>query len=163
MTDGVRDWMVGLIAAAMLSAITSGITPKGTVGTIGKLVGGLVFLLCLLRPVAGVDLEQLAENFARARVESGTYEAALEEINADLQKTIIEESSAAYSEEQAKRMGINCKIQILCKKEKDGVPYPKEALVTGTLTNEEQEAVRQILEADLAISPESVFWKTETS
>lgn len=161
MTEGIRDWLVGLIAAAMLTAIAAGITPKGTVGTVGKLVGGLVFLLCLLRPVAGVDLEQFSQNLTRGRVESGTYGAALEETNAQLQKTIIEERAAAYSEEQALQLGIVCHISILCNVGEDGVPYPREALVEGTLTREEQAAVQRMLEADLAISPESVFWKTE--
>ncbi|MGI6497500.1 MAG: stage III sporulation protein AF [Oscillospiraceae bacterium] len=161
MAEGIRDWLVGIIAAAMLAALTGCITPKGTIGKIGRMVGGLVLMLCLLRPVAGIDLTSFSQTLTAYRAESGGYSAELEETNEQLRKTIIEEKSAAYSEEQANAMGITCRVNVLCQTGKDGTPYPYEALVIGHLSAGEREKMQRMLESDLAIAPEKVYWKTE--
>lgn len=163
MAEGIRTWIIGIIAAAMLAAVTGCVTPKGTIGKIGKMVGGLVLMLSMLRPVAGIDLEQFSQNLTEYRAESGAYGEALEETNERLWKTIIEEKSAAYSEERADAMGINCQVTILCQTGEDGVPYPNEALVIGDLSSAQREQMQRMLESDLAIAPEKVYWKTEES
>lgn len=161
MAEGIRDWLIGIIAAAMLAALTGCITPKGTIGKIGKMMSGLVLMLCLLRPVAGIDLANFSQNLITYRAESGVYGVELEETNEQLRKTIIEEKSAAYSEEQANAMGITCQVNILCQIGEDGTPYPNEALVIGNLSALERDKMQRMLESDLAIAPERVYWKTE--
>ena len=162
--DGIREWLIGIIAAAMLAALTGCLMPKEPIKNIGKLIGGLGLMLCLLHPVAGVDLTNFSQILTETRQNSGmyeTYETSLEETNVMLQQSIIEEKAAAYSMEQAQAMGIHCHVTVFCQKEK--VPYPKEALVIGNLSDEEKKKLQTMLETELAIAPECIYWKTEES
>lgn len=161
--DGIRDWLIGIIAAAMLAALAGYLTPKGPISSIGKMVGGLGLMLCLLRPVAGVDLTSISQILTESRQNSGMYETTLEETNAELQQSIIEEQAAAYSMEQASAMGIDCRVTILCQRNGTEVPYPKEALVIGDLSSGEKQKIQTMLETELAIAPECVYWKMEES
>lgn len=161
MTEGIREWLTGIIAAALLLCVVYGIIPDGPVKRVGKITGGLVLMLALLRPVAGLNLETLSANLTNYRVEAGSYGENIEEANGRLMKTIIEERSAAYILERAEALGMDCKITVTCKTGEDRYPYPYEATITGSLSKEEKKTLTAMLKADLAIGADRLHWKTE--
>jgi stage III sporulation protein AF len=96
MIEGLRIWLLGVIAAAFVTAILDGLLPKTAAGTIGKVAGGLILLLALLRPVGGVEAGRL----------SGLYDGYASEIDKQIEvyrhsnqtemAEIIEQETAAY-------------------------------------------------------------------
>lgn len=60
MTEWLREWLLGVVAAAMAVALIQSLTPKGTVGKIGRLAGGLLLLLAIVRPLLGAGLPELS-------------------------------------------------------------------------------------------------------
>ena len=50
---GIKNWLLGITAAALAVSLAQALTPEGTVKKIGRLVGALVLLLAALRPLAG--------------------------------------------------------------------------------------------------------------
>lgn len=161
MTETIRDWLIGIIAAAMLLAVTGSFTPAGTIRKIGRLTGGLVMMLAMLRPVAGVDLSSLSASLTEYRAQVGAYEDALQETNEALMKVIIEERTGAYILERANALGIKCTATVLCKTSDDGTPYPYEAVIEGDLSPGDKTTLLSMLEGELAIPKERVYWKTE--
>ena len=55
MLDLVKQWIMGVTAAAVLVAAVGSLMPRGTVQRIGKLTGALVLMLAVLSPVWKVD------------------------------------------------------------------------------------------------------------
>ena len=63
MMDGVRQWLLGILAAAMGLSLLYALLPKGAVRAAAKATGGLILLLAVLGPAAGLDLSDLAVRY----------------------------------------------------------------------------------------------------
>ena len=60
MMDGIRQWLLGVLAAAMALSLLYALLPKGAVRGAARATGGLILLLVVLGPLAGLDLSDLA-------------------------------------------------------------------------------------------------------
>lgn len=56
MTAFFREWLLGVVAAALAVSVAQALTPSGTVKKVGRLVGGLVLLLAVARPLLRMDV-----------------------------------------------------------------------------------------------------------
>ena len=65
MMDGIRQWLLGVLAAAMALSLLYALLPKGAVRGAARATGGLILLLVVLGPLAGLDLSDLALRRAR--------------------------------------------------------------------------------------------------
>ena len=57
--SALRDWLLGVVAAALAVALAQAITPEGAVKRIGRLAGGLVLLLAVVKPVGDLAAGRL--------------------------------------------------------------------------------------------------------
>ena len=63
MMDGIRQWLLGILAAAMGLSLLYALLPKGAVRAAAKATGGLILLLAVLGPAAGLDLSDLTVRY----------------------------------------------------------------------------------------------------
>lgn len=161
MTDGVRGWLLSIIAACLLCALADALMPRGPVKKAGRLVCGLVLLCVMLSPLPGLGLEAGQEWLE-------DYFAGLEQQKQDLKeaadtgtKGIIEEQYGAYIVDKAKELGIVCQARVTCRTGEDGLTVPDRVEVTGTFSDEEQSRLAQIIEEDLLVPPERQAYYSE--
>lgn len=148
----LRQWLTGVICAAIIVALADSLMAGGTVRRIGRLAGGLLLLAAVVKPVLEVDLTVLSA--ASLRLEAEAVPAA-EEAGLDLMKSIIGEETGAYILDKAAELGISCQeVRVTCAVEENGVPYPASVVLVGDLTEEEQARLSRRIEADLAIPVE---------
>ena len=148
----LRQWLTGVICAAIIVALADSLMAGGTVRRIGRLAGGLLLLAAVVKPVLEVDLNVLSA--ASLRLEAEAVPAA-EEAGLDLMKSIIGEETGAYILDKAAELGISCQeVRVTCAVEENGVPYPASVVLVGDLTEEEQARLSRRIEADLAIPAE---------
>ena len=140
MLNLIRQWLVGITCAAMVTALAESLCPAGSVRRLVRLTGGLVLLLAVLQPLVKLDTEALARALSEYRLDVSGYSDQLEEENERLMKDIIEEQSAAYIQDKAAGDG--------------DWPVPQTVVITGNLTEEQQETLRRTIEADFAIPAE---------
>ena len=120
MIGAVREWLLGVLCAAVLAALADRLSPQGTAGKIGRMAGGLLLLIAVVRPVVQADLSVLASASLPVWEEIG--EAAWAETDMGLLKNIIGEETGAYILDKAEELGIPCtRVEVTCE-EKDGVP-----------------------------------------
>lgn len=155
MMELVRGWLVGVTAAAMVVALADSLAPAGAVRKIGKLTGGLLLAVAILQPLAGLDDASLSGILAGYRMEAEGYSSALETENMLLVKTIIEEQTGAYIQDKAAELGMECTAEVTCLADEDATPYPASVVVYGALTPAQEDALRRMIEGDLAIPEES--------
>lgn len=160
MLEAIHQWIFGVTCAAMLVAAAQSLMPKGPVGRIGRITGGLVLLLALLAPVVQLDEEALARALSEYRLPQEQTQA-LAAADAALFQSLIVEGTSAYISEQAQNLGIICTVSVETRTGEDGYPVPWAVTVTGPLTGEEREALTRRLEADLAIPEERQSYQTE--
>ena len=54
MVEILRGWLLGLVAAALILTVLRALMPKGSIRPVARVTAGLVLLLVLLRPLAGL-------------------------------------------------------------------------------------------------------------
>ena len=157
MIELVRQWLIGITCAAMIVAVADGLTPAGTVRKIGRMVGGLVLLVAVVKPVIGVDFSVLAASNIHLEMEMD----AAEESNLDLMKTIIGEKTGAYILDKAEALGISCEqVSVECTVGEGDVPFPSAVTVTALLQEDQRRTLARWIEADLAIPEECQIYES---
>ena len=128
-------------------------------GKIGRMAGGLLLLIAVVRPVVQADLSVLASASLPVWEEIG--EAAWAETDMGLLKNIIGEETGAYILDKAEELGIPCtRVEVTCE-EKDGVPYPSSVRISGPIGEAQRRALSRTIEADLAIPADRQTYESE--
>ena len=159
MIGAVREWLLGVLCAAVLAALADRLSPQGTAGKIGRMAGGLLLLIAVVRPVVQADLSALASASMPVWEEIG--EAAWTETDMGLLKNIIGEETGAYILDKAEELGIPCtRVEVTCE-EKDGVPYPSSVRISGPIEEAQRRTLSRTIEADLAIPADRQIYESE--
>ena len=68
----VRQWLLGVVLTAFAAALARQLAPEGEESAAVRLVGGLLLILALLRPLAGAE-------WSSAALEAGSFRLQTEE------------------------------------------------------------------------------------
>lgn len=139
----IREWLLSMTGAAILSAAARSLMPEGSVKRVGDLICGMVLMLLVLRPLGEADLENLRIDWEYDSTEAA---AALQKETEDRMKIIIEREFSAYSMDKAVEFGLQCQVKIHCREE-DGIFLPDTAEIAG----EVEERFLDFLYTDLGI------------
>ena len=159
MTELIRNWLLGVTCAAVLLALAESLIPEGSVKRICKLAGGAVLLLATIGPVANLeeaDFARITEGYQRRAEE---YRDALDEETEILYESIIAEKTAAYILDKAEELGVTCRVSVTVGWEKDGAPRPAAVTIRGEWTQEQKEALNQMIASDLGIPVAMQYFK----
>lgn len=158
MTDWVRDWILGLTAAALVCAAALELTPKGPVKGVTKAVCGIVLALAMLHPLLRLDPAAWALHMAeyRARAEELTGEGtALPE---RLDRSVIERELEAYILAKAEALGTPLRsARVTLRWNTAGVWTP----VAVSLEGPRQEALAGWIAAELGLPEEAQTWRDD--
>ena len=145
-----RTWLMGVVAAALAVALALALTPEGAVKKAGRLVGGLVLLLAVVRPLMQLDPGTLAVTAAAYGVTVETVaeggEIALEEL--------IAERVGAYIADKGAALGCSCTARVTVEQDENGWPLPVRAEITGTWTEGQRQALSRAIAQELDIPAE---------
>ena len=159
--EGVRAWLLSLIAVSLLCASAGALMPKGAVRQVGRLVCGLVMLAAILSPVARLDAAEgrrwLAGYFASVE----QRRAGLEETVNNQMKHIIEGEYAAYIVDKAAELGLTCTAQVECQRSAEGLYLPVRTEVTGMLTEDIRIQLVRTIAEDLGVPERAQVYYTK--
>ena len=150
----VRQWLTGVICAALIAALADGLMPKGAVKQVGKLVCALVLLCALLRPVLTLNLPDMTYTFCVAEGEMDRQRAQLEQHSETMLKTLIERQSAAYIVDKAARMGADCQVRVVCEAGEGGTWLPQRVYITGQMDGGQWDELTAAIQSEFGIQPE---------
>ena len=136
MIAALRGWLTSVIYTAMVVAVAENMAPPGGMKKIISMVGGLILLIMLVKP-----LDQLEIGFLRQSYDSyaRSVEMRQEELEKDsLQELerLIEQRTSAYILDKAKGLGLDCQVTVRCQVGEEGVPYPHRVTIQGTVSEE---------------------------
>jgi len=160
MTALVRQWLLGVTAAALVLALAESLAPEGGAKRVCRLAGGLALLLAAVGPVAGwLDGSALAQAVEGWRDRSQSYELELEEQRDAFYLAIIEEDTAAYVMDKARGFGLECSAEVTYGYDEDGVPCPWEVTARGVWTEGQRARLERLLEEELGVPAQRQYYE----
>ena len=144
----MSDWVSGVAAATVLTALALAVTPQGTVRKIVALCAGLLMTAALVRPLIGFS--------GGAEIDGLVLEAEGENIADRVNEAlsdIIEGQTAAYIVNKAQALGINCSVTVKCRTG-EHYPQPWSVTVRSRTPEHAMSAMADMIEADMGIPRE---------
>ena len=155
--EAIREYLIGVIAAALLCGIVSSLIPeKSTVGSAVKLTAGFLMLLAVLRPWTSIRPEGLfrwAEDISAdcsgivAEGEAMGMESYRESIIRQLEAYILKEAEA-----------YDCHLDVEISLSTDAIPVPSEIRFFGEVSPFARQALKHSLSEKLGLSREDLIW-----
>lgn len=154
----LKNWLLGVTAAALAVSLAQALTPGGTVKKIGRLVGGMVLLLAAVRPLmslGGMSLDGLSLSPDPAAVEKAAQSGE------EMMKTLIAQKAGAYIVDKGQSLGFTCVAEVGVAVDSSGWPVPWETTVSGEWTAQQKKALSQAVEAELGIPAQRQSFREE--
>jgi len=155
MLEAVRAWIMGIAAAAVFCALANELTPKSAVKNVLGAVCGIVMALALLSPILRLDFSAYSLSSAKYKAEAEAIASSGEEISNRYQRTIIEESAAAYILDKAEGLSLQIsEVRVSAQWSPEGYWYPERAELTGAY----DKTLSDFIKSELGIEGEMQYW-----
>lgn len=103
----MREWLLSVIGAAVMSSLALALCPRGRVRAVAKFICALVCMLSLVSPLLKLDGETFLPALDARRAEAEALVAEQLEKDENEQRIYIQEQCAAYILTEAQTMGIS--------------------------------------------------------
>ena len=151
----LRQWLLGVVSCAFLVSLLDQLTPEGSVRKLARFSGGLVLILCMLRPLGTAEPRELALDLDGLSADRAALEEQYRDVSGQSLAAVIAERTGAYIEDKADELGLSVRAKVKTEEE-DGVPLP----VSVTLYGTENAALADYIERELGIAKEDQLWIT---
>ena len=157
MTELLRQWIMGLCAASVITACALSITPNGAVKRVLRLVCGVVLTMVLVSPLLQPDMTGYAFSLADYRNRAAALTEELKDTEKRLNRMYIEERCAAYILDEAHALGLEGRVEVRAKWRDDcWVPWEVQLYMNASEESRQRLAAR--LEGELGITAERQSW-----
>ena len=150
----LRQWLLGVVSCAFLVSLLDQLTPEGSVRKLARFSGGLVLILCMLRPLGTAEPWELALDGLSA--DRAALEEQYRDVSGQSLAAVIAERTGAYIEDKAHALGTEVTAEVTVREE-DGAFIPDRAVLFG----EENAELSVLLTQELGIAPEKQEWRAE--
>lgn len=156
----MKQWLMGVIAAAILCTIAQDLSPKGSVKQVGRLVCAMVLLCAVLSPIKTLDVAAGGQWLTDYRATLADSRVALAEQGEEIQMAVIAEKYRAYIESKGAQLGLDCQARVDCREEGE-IYVPDRVEVTGDLSQGDWDGLSRCLEEELGVPPERQSFREE--
>ena len=152
--EALRQYVISVVAAAMLCGIVTRLFPQGNAKQVGKLICGLFLAYTVLSPISRVDFSRLPD-FSLQCMEDGEEAAAMgENLARDSMADIIKEESEAYILDKAADLHANLTVEVTIGEGS----LPAAVTISGEASPYARRQLQAMIESDLGISKENQKW-----
>ena len=152
----LRQWLLGVVSCAFLVSLLDQLTPEGSVRKLARFSGGLVLILCMLRPLGTAEPRELALDLDGLSADRAALEEQYRDVSGQSLAAVIAERRGAQREARADARGAGATAEYTAR-EGDGVFVPDRAVLFG----EENAELSVLLTQELGIAPEKQEWRAE--
>ena len=154
--DGVKNYLIAVCSAAILSAILKQLIGKSKMSSATvNLLSGLFVAICIISPWKDFSLQDL-EIYNPLHTQSGqSYVETGKRITQNQIDAIITEKVESYILEKTNQLHLQVEVRV--ELAEDGVPF--KSIVSGKLSPEEKKTLSAFLEKEIGIQKEMQIWK----
>ena len=153
----MRDYIVRIVAAAMIcAAVGILLPPKHAAGQITKLLSGVLLLVTVISPLAGISFRNITDYFDGLSLDADSY---VEEGSAAMQEqfaAIIKAESESYILDKAGQMGLQISVEVALDEDNNSIPCGVK--VTGQVSAYSKKVLSDYITDTLGIAKEKQVW-----
>lgn len=164
MLEWLKDWILQIVGAAMLTAVAMAVTPEGKTKRAIRLVCGIVMLIAMMSIVKDFDFSSYGKYLADYKSGAEYLSSAIDEENDRLSRTIIEEECETYILDKGSLLGLEgMAATVRAEWNESGFWYPDKAEITAdsTAPTGAKGKLEYYIEADLGIEGENIIWRSK--
>lgn len=158
----LRSYLLPLCAAGLLSALCMSLLPEGAVRRVLGLCCACLVALTLIRPLASVDTETLAQTLSRLQMQAEQARTGIEVKNRELTAAIIKQNAETYILDKASSLGLDAQVEVTVRTDA-AYPYPVAVTIEAEAGPEQIEQLSACIAETLAIPKERQTWKTNAA
>ena len=155
MIEGLREWVLSVLAAALLLGILESCAPKGAVRSVVRLAAGLVLFLVIAAPLRQLP-DWLGQGFSEELNAAAAFSDTLEENNKTYLETIMSQRTAEYIESKAGELGTEVTCTVACNWTEEQLPVPESVTITGSVTDAQRTVLADYAREQLGIAAEQI-------
>lgn len=152
--EALRQYIVSVVAAAILCAVLGGSLKKGATGNILRLVCGIFLLLTILEPISSADFEDFGEVLLPTRADAAQAAQVGEDAAREAMAQIITEQTRTYILEEAQALGVEVAVEVIL--DEDNIPTAVTLL--GDASPNERRKLQSTIALELGIPKENQKW-----
>ena len=153
--NGLTQYILTVVAAAMLVGILQSLAGQGTMGTLTKLLGGVFLALTMLSPVLKLEIPDPAEWFSDVMMDGESMAAEGTALAADAKEDIIRSQVEAYILDKA-----DADLAVSVELDAEGVPCG--VTLTGDVSPRAKAQLSRMLAEELGLGEEVQQWYSES-
>ena len=155
--DGIREYLIGVVAAALVCGIvTALINGKTAIGLSVKLIAGLLMVLAVIRPIMSISLDGLLAWTDDIRGDGMDYVSTGELVANDAYRLSIKQQVEAYILDEAKALDCTLSVEVILSDE--DIPVPKTVKLSGEVSPYARQVITTLLTERLGIEREDQIW-----
>ncbi len=152
--EALRQYVISVVAAAMLCGIVVRLFPHGSGKQVGKLICGLFLAYTVLSPISRVDFSKLPDFSLRCVDEAEDAAAMGENLARDSMADIIKEETEAYILDKAADLHANLRVEVTVGEDN----LPLAVTLSGEASPYARRQIQAVIANDLGISKENQKW-----
>lgn len=154
--DALRQYVISVVAAAIVCGIVTGVMKEGTAQAVVKLICGLFLTFAVLRPIARLDLADLG-NFGLSLSRDAEQAAAVgENLARDALADIIKRETEAYILDKAAALNLSLEAEVTVSD--SDPPVPMAVRISGNASPYARLRLQNLIQEELGISKENQLW-----
>lgn len=155
--ESIKTYLLSVIAAAIICGIVVRIIgEKGTMGAMAKLLAGLFLAFTMIRPLANVHIDGIA-NFTDSFSDEASRSAVMGEAMAkDALSASIKAQVEAYILDKAGDMNVSLTVEVTVSE--DEIPVPTAVRIKGAVSPYAKKQLQALISEDLGIEKERQTW-----
>ena len=152
--EALRQYVISVVAAAMLCGIVVRLFPNGSGKQVGKLICGLFLAYTVLSPISRVDFSKLPDFSLRCMDDAEDAAAMGENLARDSMADIIKEETEAYILDKAADLHANLHVEVTVGEDN----LPAAVTISGEASPYARRQIQAMIANDLGISKENQKW-----
>lgn len=156
--SSIREYLLSISAAALMTGFAAALGFKGNTGKIINFVVTLLLVLVVVAPAAKVSVSDLAQAITSFRMNVEQMETGVEIKNREILGELIKEQCETYISDKADDLGITLQAEIILSKEGE-YPYPVHVRLVGKLSDEDRAYLQRIIEENMGIPIQEQEWE----
>ncbi len=161
MIQTLAEWVRTMAVGALFCAVVLAVAPEGGGKRALRLLCGLCMTLLLLRPLARLDPESLAESLSRQRLLESGLKTEVGDIAGEAMRRLIRERTEEYIWTAAAALDIPRLGVRLTLRDGEEYPYPYAAELRGSWSEEQRSRLSRLLAGELGIPETRQTWSFE--
>lgn len=155
--DSLPQYILQVCAAAILCSIAIVLLgDKGTIGSIGKLVTGLLLAITVAAPIAGFEFRQITGYLDGLQFQANAYTEEGQALAREEIAAVIKQRVEEYIRDKAADLGVQLEVTATVKLE-DSFRVER-VILQGAVSPLQKQKLQQMMENDLEISKERQQW-----